>query len=241
MRLLAECGGVKATVVETVHTAIAAFSSNDALAGARTSATGSRTTCRDPQRGRSDDTRRSADQHPTRRGRAAAPPALQLLRPATRGPEYDGRRSLAALRVIAATIPAAPGSCCRTTWPDKKHSQLNMLATRGRRVVAEAVIRRSAGRASWASTPPRPSRCGGVQHRRSCRLVEQRSHAAQRAGGAVHRPPAGRRECRRSHAGVVYNQLLPGGDYYWSITLPLLIVGTLGAAPAWRRSASAWR
>ena len=31
-----------------------------------------------------------------------------------------------------------------------------------------------------------------------------------------------------SHAGVVYNQLLPSGDYYWSITLTSLIVGTYG-------------
>ena len=31
-----------------------------------------------------------------------------------------------------------------------------------------------------------------------------------------------------SHAGVVYSQLLPNGDYYWSITLPSLIVGTYG-------------
>jgi hydroxymethylglutaryl-CoA reductase (NADPH) len=31
-----------------------------------------------------------------------------------------------------------------------------------------------------------------------------------------------------SHAGVVYNQLLDNGDYYWSITLPALIVGTYG-------------
>jgi len=31
-----------------------------------------------------------------------------------------------------------------------------------------------------------------------------------------------------SHAGIVYNQLLDNGDYYWSITLPALIVATYG-------------
>ena len=31
-----------------------------------------------------------------------------------------------------------------------------------------------------------------------------------------------------SHAGVTYTQLLPNGDYYWSITLPALIVATYG-------------
>ena len=31
-----------------------------------------------------------------------------------------------------------------------------------------------------------------------------------------------------SHAGIVYTQLLDCGDYYWSITLPALIVATVG-------------
>ena len=31
-----------------------------------------------------------------------------------------------------------------------------------------------------------------------------------------------------SHAGIVYTQLLESGDYYWSITLPALIVATVG-------------
>ena len=31
-----------------------------------------------------------------------------------------------------------------------------------------------------------------------------------------------------SHAGVTYTQLLENGDYYWSITLPSLIVATYG-------------
>jgi hydroxymethylglutaryl-CoA reductase (NADPH) len=31
---------------------------------------------------------------------------------------------------------------------------------------------------------------------------------------------------------VVYSQLLPDGDYYWSITLPSLIVGTYGGGTA---------
>lgn len=31
-----------------------------------------------------------------------------------------------------------------------------------------------------------------------------------------------------SHAGVTYTQLLPGGDYYWSVTLTSLIIATYG-------------
>jgi hydroxymethylglutaryl-CoA reductase (NADPH) len=31
-----------------------------------------------------------------------------------------------------------------------------------------------------------------------------------------------------SHAGIAYSQRLDNGDYYWSITLPALIVATYG-------------
>jgi hydroxymethylglutaryl-CoA reductase (NADPH) len=31
-----------------------------------------------------------------------------------------------------------------------------------------------------------------------------------------------------SHAGITYSQLLDNGDYYWSVTLPSLIVATYG-------------
>jgi hydroxymethylglutaryl-CoA reductase (NADPH) len=31
-----------------------------------------------------------------------------------------------------------------------------------------------------------------------------------------------------SHAGIVYSQMTESGDYYWSITLPALIVATVG-------------
>jgi hydroxymethylglutaryl-CoA reductase (NADPH) len=42
-----------------------------------------------------------------------------------------------------------------------------------------------------------------------------------------------------SHAGVVYTQLLDNGDYYWSITLPALIVATYGGGTASPRNGSA--
>jgi hydroxymethylglutaryl-CoA reductase (NADPH) len=35
-----------------------------------------------------------------------------------------------------------------------------------------------------------------------------------------------------SHAALTYSHLLPNGDYYWSITLPSLIVGTHGGGTA---------
>ena len=35
-----------------------------------------------------------------------------------------------------------------------------------------------------------------------------------------------------SHAGISYAQLLPNGDYYWSVTLPALIVASYGGGTA---------
>ena len=44
-----------------------------------------------------------------------------------------------------------------------------------------------------------------------------------------------------SHAAMVYSQLLDNGDYYWSITLPALIVATVGGGTGLQHSsANAW-
>ena len=43
-----------------------------------------------------------------------------------------------------------------------------------------------------------------------------------------------------SHAAITYSRLLENGDYYWSITLTSLIVGTYGGGTGLPRSANAW-
>ena len=37
-----------------------------------------------------------------------------------------------------------------------------------------------------------------------------------------------------SHAGITYAQLLDNGDYYWSVTLPSLIVASYGGGTGLR-------
>ena len=111
---------------------------------------------------------------------------------------------------------------------DKKHSQLNMLVTRGRRVVAEAVIRKEA-----------LARIMGVDTAEAFAMRQVSDVGAFLAGSSNNGSHAANgltalfiatgqdvANIAESHAGVVYTQLLPGGDYYWSITLTSLIVGT---------------
>ena len=113
---------------------------------------------------------------------------------------------------------------------DKKHSAINTLRTRGRRVVAEAVIR--------AEVLQRLMR---VDTRMLFRARQVSNAGALLAGSAYNGPHAANgiaamfiacgqdvANVAESHAGITYAQLLDNGDYYWSITLPSLIVASYG-------------
>jgi hydroxymethylglutaryl-CoA reductase (NADPH) len=113
---------------------------------------------------------------------------------------------------------------------DKKHSRLNMLQTRGKRVVAEATLDRDLVR-----------RMLGVETKELFRARQMSQVGAFLAGAANNGAHAANglaalfiatgqdvADVSESHAAVVYCQLLDDGDYYWSITLPSLIVATYG-------------
>ncbi len=113
---------------------------------------------------------------------------------------------------------------------DKKHSQINMLLTRGKRVVAEAVVKKDVlQRLTGVDTEAvydyrQVHMVGGF-------LAGSASNSAHAANGltaifiATGQDVANIAE---SHAAITYGRLLDNGDYYWSITLPSLIVGTYG-------------
>lgn len=113
---------------------------------------------------------------------------------------------------------------------DKKHSHMNILLTRGKRVVAEAVIRREVlqrvmhidtGQLFWA----RQVQMAGAM------LAGSSNNGAHSANGlaalfiATGQDAANLAE---SHAAITYSQRLDDGNFYWSITLPSLIVATCG-------------
>jgi hydroxymethylglutaryl-CoA reductase (NADPH) len=112
---------------------------------------------------------------------------------------------------------------------DKLHSRMNMLHTRGRRVVAEAVVRRDVlQRLMRRHHRPEPD-----AHRLLDRVLPRRRRQQRRArrnGLAAMFIACGQDAANvaESHAGLVYTRLLDDGDYYWFITLPALIVATVG-------------
>jgi hydroxymethylglutaryl-CoA reductase (NADPH) len=231
MRLLSECGGVKTTVVEQYMQRSPVFIFDDALAAREFGAWVQQ---------HLDDIRRAAEAT-TRVGRliniqqSAVGPMRHLRFNYTTGDaagqNMTGKATLAACEWIAAHYPGGAKFLLSGNMDtDKKHSHINMLLTRGKRVVAEAVIRKAV-----------LARLMGVDTAQSFAMRQVANVGAFLAGSSNNGAHAANgltalfiatgqdvANIAESHAGVVYNQLLPNGDYYCSITLTSLIVGTYG-------------
>lgn len=113
---------------------------------------------------------------------------------------------------------------------DKKHSHMNMLLTRGKRVVAEAVIRREVLQNLMHVDTTRLFWTRQVQMTGAF-LAGSSNNGAHSANGLAALFIATGQDAANvaeSHAAITYSQQLEGGDFYWSITLPSLIVATCG-------------
>ncbi len=231
MRLLAESGGVKATVVEQYMQRSPVFMFDDAVAARDFGVWVDE---------HFDDLRRAAEAT-THVGRLiniyqyAVGPMRNLRFNYTTGDAAGqnmvGKATLAACEWIAAHYPGgAKFMLSGNMDTDKKHSRLNMIVTRGKRVVAEAVIKKEAY-----------ARLMGVDTVEAFAMRQVSNVGAFLAGSANNGAHAANgltalfiatgqdvANVSESHAGVVYNKLLANGDYYWSITLTSLIVGTHG-------------
>ena len=113
---------------------------------------------------------------------------------------------------------------------DKKHSHVNTLLTRGKRVVAEAVVKKDILQRLMGVETKNLFYSRQISFAGSF-LAGAASNAAHPANGltamfiATGQDVATISEC---HAAITYAQLLDNGDYYWSITLPALVVATYG-------------
>jgi hydroxymethylglutaryl-CoA reductase (NADPH) len=147
------------------------------------------------------------------------------------GQNMSSRATDAACRWIQAHYPSeARYLLSGNIDTDKKHSQINMLETRGKRVVAEAVVKKEllsslmgvdTGTLFWA----RQMQMVGSF------LAGSASNGAHAANGLAALFIATGQDVANvaeSHATITYSQLLDNGDYYWSVTLPALIVATTG-------------
>lgn len=231
MRLLAESGGVKATVVEQHMQRSPVFMFDDALAA------------REFGRWVDEHTGeiRAAAEATTRVGRLteirqfAVGPMRHLRFNYTTGDaagqNMTGKATLAGCEWIAANYPGgARFLLSGNTDTDKKHSQMNTLMTRGKRVVAEAVVKGDALKrlmgvdAAELFAARQVSNAGAFL----AGSANNGSHAANGLTALFIACGQDVANVAESHAAITYAQLLPGGDYYWSITLTSLIVGTFG-------------
>jgi len=147
------------------------------------------------------------------------------------GQNMTGKATLAACEWIRTQHPLHPAYMLSGSIDtDKKHSAINTLRTRGRRVIAEATIRNE--------TLQRLMR---VDARTLFRARQISQAGSFMAGSAYNGPHAANgiaamfiatgqdvANVAESHAGITYTQLLENGDYYWSVTLPSLIVASYG-------------
>ncbi len=147
------------------------------------------------------------------------------------GQNMVGKATLAACEWIADHYP---GDCefllSGNMDTDKKHSHLNMLHSRGKRVIAEVTLKQHVMRKLMK-----------VDTRVMARSSVLANMGAMLAGAAYNGPHSangiaslfiatGQDEANvvESHAGLLSHELLPNGDLYLSVTLPSLIVATHG-------------
>ena len=147
------------------------------------------------------------------------------------GQNMAGKATYAACEWIREHHPARPKYYLTgNADTDKKFSQVNSLFGRGKRVIAEAVISRDMMQR--------------VLHFDTAELAQMRealmagafltassSNAAQPANGLAALFIATGQDVANvaeSHAAMTYTHILENGDFYWSVTLPSLIVATHG-------------
>jgi hydroxymethylglutaryl-CoA reductase (NADPH) len=231
MRVLAECGGVKATVVEQSMQRAPVFILPDALQA------------RDFGRWVAENLGpiREAAEATTRTGKLVGIGQYQVgpLRYLrfnyttgdAAGQNMTGKATLAACEWIRQNAPGAPRFILSGGIDtDKKHSHVNMLLTRGKRVVAEAVLRKDVLK-----------RILGVDTKElfaARQILMAGSFLAGAASTSAHPANAlaalfiatgqDAANVSESHASITYVQLLDDGDFYWSMTLTSLIVASYG-------------
>jgi hydroxymethylglutaryl-CoA reductase (NADPH) len=147
------------------------------------------------------------------------------------GQNLTGKATQAACRWIVKQYPAIEQYFLESNFAtDKKSSQVNMLRTRGKRVVAEAVIPDAVLQATMHANSELLFRAREVANLGGF-MSGVNNNGAHSANGitaifiATGQDVANVAE---SSAAFVYAEQRPNGDYYYSVTIPSLIVATYG-------------
>jgi hydroxymethylglutaryl-CoA reductase (NADPH) len=231
MRLLTECGGVKTTVVKQAMQRSPVFEFHDALEARNF---GEWIEAHFEQIKRAAEATTSVGKL-TRVTQYAVGPLLYLRCDYTTGDAAGqnmvGKATLAACQWIQANHPDQPRYLLSgNVDTDKKHSQMNTIMTRGKRVVAEVVVQREALQRLMGVDTADMFRMRQISQAGAF-LTGSANSGAHSANGLTAMFIATGQDVANvveSHAAIVYAQLLENGDYYWSITIPSLIVATYG-------------
>ena len=147
------------------------------------------------------------------------------------GQNMTGKATLFACEWIRANHPLKPRFILSGNIDtDKKHSMMNMIQTRGKRVVAEFVLKREVARKLLRIEPEwlyKFRHIAGI----GAHLAGAAYSGAHSANGIAAMFIATGQDAANvaeSHAGMNYIELQDNGDLYWSTTLPALICATYG-------------
>ena len=146
------------------------------------------------------------------------------------GQNMVGKATFVACEWIRKQVPGCRYLLSGNMDTDKKHSHLNMLHTRGKRVIAEVVVKKEVLQSIMK-----------VDTRTLAQATVMANTGAMLAGAAYNGPHSangiasifaatGQDEANvvESHAGLLSTELLENDDFYMSVTLPSLICATYG-------------
>ena len=147
------------------------------------------------------------------------------------GQNMTGKATLYACEWIRANHPLKPRYILSGNIDtDKKHSAMNMIQTRGKRVIAEFVLKRDVARellrieTEWLYKYRQIASVGTHLAGGSY----SGAHAANGIAAMFIATGQDAANVAESHAGLNYGELLDNGDFYWSVTLPAMICATYG-------------
>jgi hydroxymethylglutaryl-CoA reductase (NADPH) len=147
------------------------------------------------------------------------------------GQNLTGKATQAACRWIVENYPGIEHYFLESNFAtDKKSSQVNMLHTRGKRVVAEAVITDEVIQRVMRSSTElmfrarQVSNLGGFMSG----VNNNGAHSANGITAIFIATGQDAANVAESSAAFVHVELRPNGDYYYSVTIPSLIVATYG-------------
>jgi hydroxymethylglutaryl-CoA reductase (NADPH) len=147
------------------------------------------------------------------------------------GQNLTGKATAAACRWIREQVPDLEHVFLESNFAtDKKSSQVNMLHTRGKRVVAEATIPNELFRSIMRSDSALMYRARQVSNLGGF-MSGVNNNGAHSANGITAMFIATGQDAANvaeSSAAFIYAELRENGDYYYSVTIPSLIVATYG-------------